>query len=259
MLVSRSNISTHAAGSPAAILLELSPLPAAAEAVLQDVAPGPLLLETQPKPLTARPDSATPEAVDENTPLRRSPLLSDYAPETPSLSQESPLPEQAWVAPAEAVLPPSRPRQPPRPAPRRPLQKPAVRKPSVNLDSPQQDLSSAPPPSQARGEQPATSPIPGALSAVAQASWRSSLLAHLNRHKRFPAGASGGGTATVAFTISQTGQVLSARLMRSSGDPVLDLEAVALVKRANPVPPPPPEAARNAPSLTLTVPVRYNR
>ena len=43
-------------------------------------------------------------------------------------------------------------------------------------------------------------------------------MAHLNRYKRYPAGASTRGTASVAFTIARSGQVLSARLIGSSGN-----------------------------------------
>jgi TonB family protein len=62
------------------------------------------------------------------------------------------------------------------------------------------------------------------------------LLAHLNRYKRYPSGAASTGTASVAFTIARSGQVLSARLIGSSGNPALDAEAVSLPRRASPVP-----------------------
>ncbi|MFX9123818.1 TonB family protein, partial [Acinetobacter baumannii] len=52
-------------------------------------------------------------------------------------------------------------------------------------------------------------------------------MALLNRHKRLPPGG-GRGTATVAFSIDRSGRVGAARLLGSSGDPILDQEAVAL-------------------------------
>jgi protein TonB len=64
---------------------------------------------------------------------------------------------------------------------------------------------------------------------------------HLNRYKRYPSGAAGTGTASVAFTIARSGQVLSARLIGSSGNPALDAEAVSLPRHASPVPAPPPD------------------
>jgi protein TonB len=83
-------------------------------------------------------------------------------------------------------------------------------------------------------------------------------MAHLNRYKRFPSGAAGVGTASVAFTISRSGQVLSARLVRSSGGGALDEEAVSLPRRASPVPAPPPDVGGGS-SITLAVPIRFHR
>lgn len=82
-------------------------------------------------------------------------------------------------------------------------------------------------------------------------------MSHLNRYKRYPAGATGTGTASVAFTISRSGQVLSARLIGSSGDAALDTEAVSLARRASPVPAPPPNLG--GATITLTVPIRFGR
>ena len=63
------------------------------------------------------------------------------------------------------------------------------------------------------------------------------------------------GTASVAFTIARSGQVLSAHLIGSSGNPALDAEAVSLPRRASPVPPPPSEFGGSV--LTLTVPIHF--
>jgi protein TonB len=63
------------------------------------------------------------------------------------------------------------------------------------------------------------------------------------------------GTATVRFTIDRSGHVLSASLVRGSGSQSLDEEAVALVRRADPLPPVPAELAGS--TLTLTVPVVF--
>lgn len=103
----------------------------------------------------------------------------------------------------------------------------------------------------------AASASAGANSA-AMASWRGALMAHLNRHKRFPGGASSNnGTAVVSFSINRSGGVTSARLARSSGDSALDNEAVATVRRASPVPAPPAHIAGG--SISLSVPIRYSR
>lgn len=93
----------------------------------------------------------------------------------------------------------------------------------------------------------------GIVSAEAVATWQSQLQAHLERHKRKVKGA-GRGVANVSFSIDEGGNVLSARLAKSSGIEALDEEAVTLVVRASPVPPPPPGMKRN-----ITVPVRFTK
>ena len=71
-----------------------------------------------------------------------------------------------------------------------------------------------------------------------------------------PPGAAGTGTAVISFSIDSAGHVTSARLIKSSGDNALDQEAVALPRRASPLPAP-PQATRSA--IALTVPVRFGR
>jgi protein TonB len=64
-------------------------------------------------------------------------------------------------------------------------------------------------------------------------------MAQLNHDERCQPG-TGAGTASVTFTISRMGEVLSARLANSSGDRALDAEAVSQPRRASPLPAPPP-------------------
>jgi protein TonB len=115
---------------------------------------------------------------------------------------------------------------------------------------------SAPKPVDARRARTNAAPTSGVASSMSIATWRGSVMAHLNRLKRYPGGGAGG-TSSVAFTIDRAGRVLSARLIRSSGSAVLDQEAVALARRASPVPAPPANIGRG--SITLTVPVRFSR
>jgi protein TonB len=94
-------------------------------------------------------------------------------------------------------------------------------------------------------------------SSMSPARWQSRLIAHLERRKRYPAGAQSRGevgVASVRFTIDDSGNVLSVALARSSGYPELDEEVVALVRRASPVPAPPPGANKS-----ITAPVRFNK
>lgn len=93
-------------------------------------------------------------------------------------------------------------------------------------------------------------------SSLSPANWQSLLMGHLERHKRYPSGArsrSESGVAYVRFTVDERGNVSSASLARSAGFAGLDQEVLALVRRASPVPPPPPGAQR-----TITAPVRFS-
>jgi protein TonB len=86
--------------------------------------------------------------------------------------------------------------------------------------------------------------------------YRGMVLAHLSRHKQFPAEARSrgeGGTASVSFTVSGSGAVTSVRLARSSGSSSLDREVQAMVRRASPFPPPP-----SGHSMSFTAPVNFN-
>lgn len=117
----------------------------------------------------------------------------------------------------------------------------------------------APPTSQAQRANTAAAPSASNSDApsVSPASWRGALNAHLNRYKRFPGGAAMDGIVQISFTIDRSGNVLSSRLVGSSGDAALDQEAVSLPRRASPVPAPPPNIGGG--SITLSVPVRFSR
>ena len=94
---------------------------------------------------------------------------------------------------------------------------------------------------------------------VSPAKWQSRVLSWLNRHKRYPSSAKSRrqeGLVQVAFTVDQGGRVTSSRVTRSSGIPALDQAALDMVRRASPVPAPPPEIASSA--LRLAVPVDFS-
>lgn len=91
------------------------------------------------------------------------------------------------------------------------------------------------------------------------ATWQGAVLARLERFKRYPALARVGRQAGVAYlhvAMDRQGGVLSARIDRSSGSVVLDDEAMALVRRAAPLPAPPPEVVGDP--LELTVPIEFS-
>ena len=102
-------------------------------------------------------------------------------------------------------------------------------------------------------------PMPGASSRNSNAvpNWKSQLVAALERSKRYPSEARGDqGIAQLAFSVDRQGNVHNARITRSSGSSVLDHETLALVQRAQPLPPPPPEVP--GAQIPIVVPIRYN-
>ena len=102
----------------------------------------------------------------------------------------------------------------------------------------------------------ATGPAPPASVPSATASWQQSLLARLAKVQRYPAQAREvQGVVSLAFTIDRHGKVVSSRIVTSSGSAVLDAEALDLIKRAAPLPPPPADIADS--DLSFIVPIRF--
>ena len=107
----------------------------------------------------------------------------------------------------------------------------------------------------------AAAPAPGASSRDSNAvpNWKSLLVATLERNKRYPAEAQARGdhgVAELAFSVDRSGRVHHARIVASSGSSLLDRETLAMLERAAPLPPPPPEIAGH--EIPIVVPIRYN-
>ncbi|CAA0088459.1 Uncharacterised protein [Starkeya nomas] len=242
-----------AAEEPAAIMIELAEMPVAPESEPLELPPGPQMVEAPekveeevpPDPLAKDEDVPPPEPVEEEEPV---PEVT----ESPAPEIEVPLPPPPPLA---AELKPRE--KKPDPPKQRPKPKPKPRERDKSDKPPAPRTTSAPSLDAARSDRVAA-PTSGASSANsrAPANWRSRLMAHLNRHKRYPGGASGSGRARVSFSINRSGQVLSARLAGSSGNPAFDQEAVAMVRRASPVPAPPPEVPGG--TIVFTVPVQFS-
>jgi len=87
------------------------------------------------------------------------------------------------------------------------------------------------------------------------ADYRSALLAKISGATRYPEAArerGATGVATVRFALDGVGAVTLADLAQSSGDRALDDEALAAVRRASPLPPPPAGAPR-----AYAAPIRF--
>lgn len=87
-----------------------------------------------------------------------------------------------------------------------------------------------------------------------RATWQKELLAHLDKHKRYPAERSlKSAEILVSFVLDRMGHVLSASIVKGSGDTAFDQAALAMVRKSDPVPVPPPLVADEGLNFTLPV------
>ena len=87
-----------------------------------------------------------------------------------------------------------------------------------------------------------------------RATWQKELIAHLDKHKRYPADRSQKtAEILVGFTLDRMGHVLSASIVKGSGDSAFDDAALAMVRKSDPVPMPPPLVADEGLNFTLPV------
>jgi TonB family protein len=89
-----------------------------------------------------------------------------------------------------------------------------------------------------------------------RASWQKELVAHLDKHKRYPTErAQKSAEIVVSFTLDRLGHVLASSIVKGSGDDAFDAAALAMITRSDPVPQPPPLVADEG--LTFSLPVIF--
>ncbi|MBI2242080.1 MAG: energy transducer TonB [Magnetospirillum gryphiswaldense] len=169
-------------------------------------------------------------------------------------------------------LPPAPDVPKPQPAPPKKVQAPkpkAVTPPPVKAVTPPTPQPTAPPQPQQSASAPAeTAPAPSEESPAAPvrpvadpqavSSWQSRLLAHLERHKTYPAQAQRQrlrGQVVVCFTMDRSGMILTQSVRDQSGHALLDRAALDMLARAQPLPAPPPQV--EGALVTVTVPVKF--
>jgi protein TonB len=165
------------------------------------------------------------------------PAPSEPPPPEPSTSASPPATEQAAVAPAATTASPA-----------------AVPAPVVAFAAPaaaaQSIAPAVPPPA------PAHLPTAAAAAAPGPVDWQSRVLGRLNAVKRYPSSARARrqqGVALIRFSVDRSGAVGDVVLARSSGFALLDREALALPRRAAPLPPPPEDMMEAAANLVVPV------
>ena len=86
-----------------------------------------------------------------------------------------------------------------------------------------------------------------------RATWQKELMAHLDKHKRYPGSAQKSAEIVVGFVLDRMGHVLSNPASSRDRRLAFDEAALSMVKRSDPVPPPPPLVADEGLSFTLPV------
>ena len=242
--------------APAAVMIDLAPEPVAPEAPEQVITPD----------AANAPD--IPDAAEQPTPPPPTEMAALPAPETPPPPTLAPPEVAEPVADAPPLPEPTL--DPPVPAEvaiARPLARPETPPPSAKVEKPdpkpvrevKREQSQAARKAAVEAPSATTAAAPktstGGSGAVSPRKWQARLMAHLERRKRYPPGAKGRGeegVVYVRFSINDAGEVLSAALARSSGFAELDEAVLSLVRRASPVPAPPPGAPHD-----ITAPVHF--
>jgi TonB family protein len=103
-------------------------------------------------------------------------------------------------------------------------------------------------------------PAPGTGDSAqrVRVTWQKQLVAHFDKHKRYPADRRRQAEIVVSFVLDRSGHILSTSIVQGSGDRSFDDAALAMLRRSDPVPPPPPLIADEGLSFTLPVIFRVN-
>ncbi|WP_421091098.1 TonB family protein [Pseudochrobactrum sp. MP213Fo] len=245
---------------PAAIMMELDPMPQAPEVEENSVAPmaeasqNPQEAEAEPeKPVEQVEEVKPPEPVEEPEDVAESEPVEETVPEVP----EAPKPEV--VLPKKVEKPVAKKPEPKLEKPKKQPKPKEQAKKTVKAETTQQ--AAAPQINAQNSTRVAanTNRQSSASAGVSSARWQSKVQAHLERKKRAAQrslGRGAKGVVQVAFVIDASGNVLSARVSGSSGNAQIDQAAVDAVKRASPVPAPPPAMA--AARIPFAVPFKFN-
>jgi TonB family protein len=93
---------------------------------------------------------------------------------------------------------------------------------------------------------------------VSPSDWRLQMVERIDSSKTFPAGGyCQEGVVKMSFMIDRAGNLLSSGVAESSNIPAFDAEALAILWRAQPFPPPPEELG--GPFVSLTVPMHFRQ
>lgn len=236
-LLARWNDTPDDVANAPVITIELAALPVAPDVKPTELPPGPQ------QPQAAAQEVLKPvEKTAEQPPTPQQPVEK---------TAELPLQPQAELAVMAKPKPPER-------AIEKPVEK--IDEKPVEKKQRHASLASAPSTAEQRAER-AAAPAPGASSHNTNAvpNWKSALVARLERYKSYPSEAQARGehgVAQLAFSVDRSGGVHGAHIAHSSGSSLLDSATLAMLERAAPLPPPPPELA--GAQIAISVPIRYD-
>ncbi|ACO77292.1 TonB protein [Azotobacter vinelandii CA] len=232
---------------PPAMMVDLAPAAAPAAAAAAAAAPPPPTAEPEPEP------EAQPDMLAQAKPI------------------EAPKPKLA--------LPPPKPKQKEKPKPKPKTEaKREQKKPDPKQEQKQEQKQDAEPQQQvAQSQAQGNAAAAGASNAAdsnakpagqmgtpgssnAMPTWQGILRAHLSRYKRYPPESrrrGDEGTVTLRFKIDGQGRLLSYELVARSGRIALDQATLQMIRRAEPLPPPPAELLTNG-TLEVVAPFAYS-
>lgn len=264
---------------PATIMIDMAPEPVATKVDEEQITPDKQDMEevksetvtppvepppepvAQPQPEPAPPEPTPPEVVEQTPPPEVPPVAPqpEPVPEPPKPVEEKtpPLPETPVLENVEVPLPLAK---PPEAKPEQKVAetpKPVVRKKAQTPPQPRVEATREAKAQVTQSDTTAAKATSSGLfsSAETPAKWQARLSAYLQRRKRYPRDSERNkeeGTVYARFQIDANGNVLSVNISRSSGFANLDQAIVELIRKASPVPAPPPEANR-----TITAPFRF--
>jgi len=233
----------------AAIVIEFAPVPVAPAMPQMELPPGPEQVVSDASP--NKPTESLEEKIEEKIEQKVEAKLEQKIEEkVESKPVEEPPPEVAPAPDPEVAVQPPPPQEVKQETPKRQEPRPPAPTTSAPQAIPEQMAAIPAAPTQGRLVPTNSNVVP---------TWKTQIVALLERNKRYPETAQSRreqGVAQVFFSLDRQGRVLESRVVRSSGANALDEEALALLRRAQPFPPPPRELAGE--HIDLTVPIRFN-
>ena len=214
----------------AAVVIEFAPMPVAPAMPQTNIAPGPEQVMSDASP------NKPVESLEEKQKVEK--VASKPVEEPPPEVKPAPNPEVAVEPPREVQ------QESPRQAPHLPA-------PTTSAPQAIPERTAALPAARTQGR---INP----QNSSALATWRSQIVAVIERNKHYPetsARRGEQGVTQVFFSLDRQGRVIDSRVVRSSGASALDEEALALLRRAQPFPPVPPEILGDR--VNLILPLRF--